>query len=187
MTRIYRIWLAMKYRCGSPRCNNYHLYGGKGIRVCERWLTFENFLADMGHPPDGYSIERIDGLGPYEPNNCRWASRVEQNNNTSRNRIIEYGGRKQTVAQWAREIGVHPQRLLTRLQRGWSESDTLIRPVVPTPPPKQAALKHRCEGVITGRTSYYRYGQQCSFTAKVAISDRWLCVAHAKQAGSEAR
>lgn len=83
-TPTYRSWVGMVYRCTNPRGNRYKQYGGRGIRVCERWLGpdgFKNFLADMGSRPKGLSLDRIDVNGNYEPTNCRWATVYEQRNN----------------------------------------------------------------------------------------------------------
>lgn len=81
-TREHATWLDMRNRCRNPDAHNYARYGGRGIEVCERWDTFENFLADMGPKPGkGYSIERMDNDGNYEPSNCKWATQLEQNRN----------------------------------------------------------------------------------------------------------
>jgi hypothetical protein len=77
-SRVYRIWKAMKCRCFNPQALKYPDYGGRGITVCERWLRFENFYADMGEPPPGMSLDRIDNDGNYEPSNCRWATSEQQ-------------------------------------------------------------------------------------------------------------
>jgi len=80
-SRVYEIWAGMLKRCDEPKHASYKYYGGRGISVCDRWRTFENFLADMGHPPDGTSLDRIDNDGNYEPTNCRWATAAVQAKN----------------------------------------------------------------------------------------------------------
>ncbi len=85
-TRAYRSWQAMHQRCSNPKTEGYEYWGGRGIRVCERWQTFENFYADMGDPPAGYSLDRIAVDGNYEPGNCRWASATTQARNTRRSK-----------------------------------------------------------------------------------------------------
>jgi len=85
----YTSWYAMKKRCQNPNCPAYKNYGSRGIKVCERWQDFENFLSDMGERPEGLTLDRIDNDGDYEPGNCRWATRKEQNQN-QRDRKDQY-------------------------------------------------------------------------------------------------
>lgn len=77
-SKAYQAWANMKTRCGNPKATHYRHYGGRGVRVCERWMTFENFLADMGEPPPGLTIDRINNNGHYEPGNCQWATMKQQ-------------------------------------------------------------------------------------------------------------
>jgi len=79
--RVYQIWIAMRARCENKKNTSYRNYGGRGISVCDRWQSFENFLADMGEPPVATSIDRLDNYGNYEPGNCRWATASEQARN----------------------------------------------------------------------------------------------------------
>jgi hypothetical protein len=128
-TPAWFAWRAMKTRCRNPNSSAFYLYGARGIKVCDRWLKFAPFLEDMGQPPPGHTLDRIDNNGPYAPENCRWATTLVQQNNTRRSRKIEYQGRTQTVAQWARELGLSRGRVMGRLQSGWSVVDALTRPV----------------------------------------------------------
>lgn len=128
-TRVYRIWHSMKNRCLLESDPFYHRYGGRGIRVCDEWLSFEGFYASMGEPPsDQHSIERRKTDGHYEPGNCRWATRLEQQNNRSTNRRITLDGVTRTVAEWARHSGIPSSTILERLRRGWEEGDAITRP-----------------------------------------------------------
>lgn len=105
-TKEYYIWNNMRERCSSPKNNHYKYYGGRGIKVCKRWLDFSNFIADMGYAPEGYSIERINNDGDYEPSNCKWIPMSEQAANKSNNHRIEYEGRNLHLAAWARELNL---------------------------------------------------------------------------------
>lgn len=123
----YNIWKAMRRRCGSKREKDYRNYGARGIVVCERWLKFENFLADMGkRPSPKHSIDRIDNDGNYEPGNCRWATNIEQSNNTRVNRVITAEGVSMTMAEWARHLGVSYHAIRWRVQAG-VDGEAVIR------------------------------------------------------------
>ena len=119
-TPIYRVWKYMRARCFSRKNKEYVRYGGRGITVCARWSSFENFYADMGDVPGGMQLDRIDNNGNYEPGNCKWSTIIEQANNRRNNRIIEFGGHVLTVAQWTRKLGLKPTTLYVRLYKGWS-------------------------------------------------------------------
>lgn len=106
-TPEHRIWAGMRKRCFTQSYKEYHLYGGRGITICERWAEFENFFADMGlRPSTSHSLDRIDSDGNYEPSNCRWATDREQSNNTSRNVWVSFNGSRYSVAQLSRATGV---------------------------------------------------------------------------------
>lgn len=115
-TPIYETWMRMHRRCRNKGLKNY---GSKGVRVCERWNSFENFLADMGECPANHSLDRIDSGGDYEPSNCRWATRVQQNRNTNRNRYISYQGKQLCVSEAAKAAGLDRRKVLWRLNHGW--------------------------------------------------------------------
>lgn len=84
-TPTYYTWQCMKERCNSQSHRSFKYYGGRGIRVCEKWNTFESFLNDMGIRPDGKYLDRIDSNGNYEPSNCKWSTMKEQQNNRRNN------------------------------------------------------------------------------------------------------
>lgn len=128
----YSVWDSMKQRCLNPKNASYKNYGGRGITICERWMDFENFLADMGQPPKGQWLERIDNNGPYSPENCRWATPSQQNRNTRRNHYIEHNGQRKLVVEWAEESGINKGALLMRIRKGWSMERALSEPVRPT-------------------------------------------------------
>jgi hypothetical protein len=120
-SRAYRSWTAMRRRCEKPGASNYKWYGGRGIRVCERWASFPAFLADMGDAPEGATIDRIDPNGHYEPGNCRWVVGMKaQGRNRRANRVLEYRGESRCVAEWAEVLGVSPRLIVQRLSRNWS-------------------------------------------------------------------
>lgn len=119
-TRTYKSWGMMKSRCLNPKFDRYYDYGGRGIKICNRWLKFENFLEDMGQAPAGKSLDRKNNDGDYTPSNCRWATPRQQSNNTRSNKNIEYQGTIKSVAEWSRTLGINVETLYTRLSEpGW--------------------------------------------------------------------
>lgn len=130
-TKEYHAWEAMLARCFNKNSQNFKNYGGRGITVCEAWLSFENFFDDMGLAPkgNGISIERNDVNGNYEPGNCRWATCAEQANNKRTNRFLTLKGRRMTIAQWSKETGLPENTIRNRLRRGWSDEKTLTESV----------------------------------------------------------
>lgn len=124
-TRAYQVWLGMRQRCNNPNSRFFSYYGGRGIRVCERWTAFENFLADMGQPGPGETLDRVDNNGDYEPGNCRWASRREQQNNRRVNRLVTMKGEQHTIAEWARIVGIHYNTMAQRIDAGMSVDEVL--------------------------------------------------------------
>lgn len=123
----YIIWSSMKKRCNNKKCSAYPGYGGRGLKVCSRWLnSFESFLSDMGHRPStDHSIDRLNNDKGYSPSNCRWATRTEQANNRRGCHAISIGGETLTVAQICRKYGVSRQSIYTKHFKGLSGMDLL--------------------------------------------------------------
>lgn len=124
----YFTWHNMKRRCCNKHSPEYPNYGGRGIKVCERWLEkqgFDNFMDDMGERPEGCSLDRIDVNGDYCPENCRWADLLTQNNNRRTNRYVTIKNRTQTIMEWSRESGVSWDTIHDRIERGWGEDRLL--------------------------------------------------------------
>ncbi len=128
-TRTYKSWAHMKDRCDNKNNHKFYSYGGRGISVCERWHSFENFLSDMGEVPEGMSIDRVDNDGNYEPSNCRWATCKEQNNNTRRTKFISYNGLSITISELADIVNIPRDVLNVRLKRGWSLERSILQPI----------------------------------------------------------
>lgn len=128
-TPTYKIWQGMKKRCYDTNCKSYGTYGGRGISVCSEWLdSFENFYADMGKRPSGKSIERRNSDGNYDPSNCVWATRSEQNRNRSINRYVEVSGRRMCLTEACEIYGLRLSIVLHRLKRGWELTRALETP-----------------------------------------------------------
>lgn len=123
-------WRAMLDRVKNPNHQNRSDYQDRGIGVCDHWLSYGNFLADMGKKPDpSYTIERIDNEKGYEPANCRWATRADQMRNTRKNVMLTWNNMVLTLAEWARKVGIDQRVISRRLRRGWTVKEALtIRP-----------------------------------------------------------
>lgn len=116
-------------RCYDPLCESYADYGGRGIRVCERWLESPlNFVEDMGSRPTGTTLDRINNNEDYEPSNCRWATNRERQTNKRNNRLMALNGVTMTAAEWSESIGCNYKSLLSRIYLGWSDERALTTP-----------------------------------------------------------
>lgn len=125
-SRTRSAWSEMRKRCAR-----HPDYAGRGIKICDRWDSFANFLADMGEAPPGRSLDRIDNNGNYEPANCRWATPIQQANNKRDTSFVEYRGRVQPMAEWARELGFKYWTLRNRIVNlGWPIERAFTTPAI---------------------------------------------------------
>jgi hypothetical protein len=123
----------MRTRCANPNAKDYPLYGGRGIRVCERWQKFENFLADMGERPSPrHTLDRIDSDGNYEPGNCRWATPMEQANNRRDNEMVKIDGVEITLRNALRNAGmvISIDQARRRIRNGWPHDRAVSTPPI---------------------------------------------------------
>lgn len=128
-SRTYTVWCNMIQRCKNPDNDAFKSYGGRGILVCEGWMQFEQFLADMGEAPSGLSIDRKNNDGDYEVDNCRWATDIEQARNTRANRNFTVSGKSQSLAAWCEESGQKYWTVHKRLRMGWTIEHALQLPL----------------------------------------------------------
>lgn len=130
----YMVWQGIKARCINKKSKGYRYYGARGIRVCDRWLSFDNFLADMGKKPRpgrDCSIERIDTNGDYSPENCKWATLKEQHANKKNTVRLTFNGETLSLPEWALKLGIKRTTLATRLFKGWTVERTLTTMPIP--------------------------------------------------------
>lgn len=126
----FNSWASMWDRCTNKNNKSYSRYGSRGISVCERWDSFENFLADLGKRPSiKHSLNRLKNDGNYEPGNCTWSTKKEQANNRRSSLYLVFGGSKKTASEWADSLGMSYQTLQSRLQRGWPIDRALTQPI----------------------------------------------------------
>lgn len=125
-TPTYKTWRQMRKRCMPVERGGSPYYGGAGVTVCDRWGSYEKFLADMGEKPTpGHSIDRIDNTKGYEPANCRWATKAEQMRNRRVTVMLTHEGVTLCVSDWARKLGVSPTLLHSRIQHRMTVPDIL--------------------------------------------------------------
>jgi hypothetical protein len=126
----YRAWQQIRGRCENSARNDFHRYGGRNIRVCELWRSFDAFYEDMGNKPTSqHSIERRDNNGNYEKSNCYWATKKEQARNTCRNRLLTFNGETRCLTEWSDIVDIAPATLTSRLRLGWSIERALTTPI----------------------------------------------------------
>jgi hypothetical protein len=130
-TRLYNIWTNMKTRCSNPNYEMFNSYGGKGISLCSEWESFENFkLWSLSH---GYNekltIDRIDNSNGYNPDNCKWSTMKQQQNNRTNNHLVKFNGEILTLKQWSEKLNISYPTLLGRFYRGWSATKALTTPI----------------------------------------------------------
>jgi hypothetical protein len=135
----YMSWASMRSRCSNPKQESSKYYLARGITVCQRWTSFDNFLADMGERPIGSTLDRIDPNGNYEPSNCRWAPPSVQQNNRRNNRWITIGNETKTLSQWCKNIDIDPDLAWNRLRLNWTSEQALGI----TPPPSKSLVALR--------------------------------------------
>ncbi len=128
-SRVYAVWSAMVQRCTNPRHKEWGNYGERGISVCQLWMTFDGFYADMGDQPKNATIDRIDNDGNYCPNNCRWATQADQARNKRTNVRVSWRGRSRIIGDVADEFGINRGTVYSRLGRGWSPEEALTTPL----------------------------------------------------------
>lgn len=124
-TREYRIWSSMIQRCKNPNTKSHKNYGNRGIKVCDRWMKFENFLEDMGIAPAETTLDRIDNDKGYYLDNCRWATRKEQMRNKRTNHLVTVFGVTKTAIEWSEITGIHFQTFLSRLRKGLTPEEAI--------------------------------------------------------------
>jgi len=127
-SKTWRAWSSMKERCLNESHPYYHRYGGRGITIDPGWMSFEQFLSDMGQAPEGLTLERVDNNRGYSRQNCRWATFRDQNNNRANNVNVTFMNRTMTVAQWSREVGLERKTLQYRIRAGWNPERALTTP-----------------------------------------------------------
>lgn len=126
-TPTYHTWMGMKNRCLNENQPAFKNYGERGISICEEWMEFDGFLADMGERPDGHTLERIDNSKGYSKDNCTWATCEQQSRNTRQNKFITYDGKTMCMMDWSKETGIPYATIQDRRRKGLAASQILAR------------------------------------------------------------
>jgi hypothetical protein len=165
---LYWVWINMIRRCANPTEKSYARYGGRGIKVCERWKSFNNFVADMGKRPAGTTLDRTDNSGDYCKDNCKWSTRHEQHRNTRTNVHITIDDRTMIYKDWVIESGLPGTTVSNRIKRGWTMKQALG--IDPVPPIKSRTVSgHR--GVYLNKKSGKWKASGCAQYKKIHIGE----------------
>lgn len=181
----YRAWTSMRSRCFNRNHHKWKNYGGRGITICDRWLkSFESFASDMGQRPGpGYSLDRIDTNGNYEPGNCRWATAREQANNSRSNRVITWNGETLTLTEWARRLGRNAGTLWSQLKIHPPE---LVLAGLPLPQRKRKRWRWKGHPSKSGHTGICALKSRFSVIVYVGYFNTLEEAVEAKRAAMEA-
>lgn len=166
-TPAWNSWQKMRARCLNPNHHKYGQYGGRGIVICEAWASFEAFLADMGERPVGMTLDRLDVDGPYAPENCRWATQLEQARNRQNSVLVitpDHG--PMTPESAAALYGLRKSTLLSRLRAGWDHSEACRLPLGKRPPRAACRSGH---AMTPENTYWYRGLSQCRACRRAAM------------------
>lgn len=167
-TRLYNIYRGMKARCYNKNYQAYKNYGGRCIRICDEWLNdfmnFYNWAYENGYD-DNLTIDRIDVNGNYEPNNCKWATRKQQNLNTRQNVYLTYNGKTQTMKEWAEELNIHYKVIQRRHKKGWSDKECLFG--------KEINMINKYDYVTSELLASYDSIQEASFENRIPYGTIW--------------
>ena len=128
LSPTYRTWQAMHTRCTNPKVKSFANYGARGVKVCDRWKTFANFLTDMGERPPGTTLDREKNEIGYEPGNCRWATKLTQARNTRANVRLTYQGKDMTQAEFSELLGMNQSTVSSRMKAGWTVEQIAATP-----------------------------------------------------------
>lgn len=131
ITKLYKVWAAVKQRCTNPKNKAYKNYGGRGIKLCDEWLEYESFekwAFENGYA-EGLQLDRIDNNGSYSPDNCRFVSTLENSHNKRNNVWITIDGKTALAVDWAKEVGVDVEVIRKRLRKGWTPKEAVFAPL----------------------------------------------------------